>query len=116
MLNMGVLKYLNICTIIISDYSCFILVVIYASWEECVRPSLYGGPLDDEYRFINLRFRWGPNDHEGSEHMVSSTRYAMELQAAFIKCGAADDDIVKAAEGGALVFLSYLFMVNEETH
>ncbi|KAJ8968425.1 hypothetical protein NQ314_002307 [Rhamnusium bicolor] len=65
----------------------------------------------NEYMFHNIRFRWGPNDNEGSEHMVNCTRYAMELQATFVKNSYQHDDILQAAKCGSLLILSYVFMV-----
>ncbi|CAG9863873.1 unnamed protein product [Phyllotreta striolata] len=86
-------------------------VVVYANWRLGKPPSLSGGPLDEQYRFLNMRFRWGHNDKEGSEHMIASTRYSMELQAAFIKSSVCDEDMTSAARNGSLMMLSYLFMV-----
>ncbi|KAG5872755.1 hypothetical protein JTB14_016192 [Gonioctena quinquepunctata] len=84
-------------------------VVVYASWGRTLTPSLTGGPLTEHYNFHNLRFRWGANDHEGSEHMVNSTKFAMELQAAFVKSSADNGDVLTAASTGALLMLSYVF-------
>ncbi|CAH1176762.1 unnamed protein product [Phaedon cochleariae] len=86
-------------------------VVVYATWMDNKRPSLIGGPLTEDYNLLNLRFRWGPNDYEGSEHMINSSRFAMELQAAFVKGTAASDDILDAAKKGSLLMVSYLFLV-----
>nr|CAI5848174.1 unnamed protein product [Callosobruchus analis] len=86
-------------------------VVLCAQWASQKRPYLSGGPLDGNYRFAHARFRWGPNDNEGSEHMLNCTRYAMELQAAFVKTSMKRDDVLEAARCGWLVFLSYVFMV-----
>lgn len=50
-------------------------------------------------------------DLPGSEHMINSTRYSMELQIAFVKCSAIEEDLIIAARNGCLLMLSYLFMV-----
>ncbi|XP_018569039.1 carbonic anhydrase 7-like isoform X2 [Anoplophora glabripennis] len=87
-------------------------VVIYATWGSGKRPIIFGGPLTDEYTFLNIKFRWGPNENEGTEHMINGCRYAMELQAAFAKGVAQQNfDIVEAARSGSLLILSYMFMV-----
>lgn len=86
-------------------------VALYANWANQKRPFLSGGPLKEKYNFFNVRFRWGPNDSEGSEHMINSIQYAMELQAAFISEGSKTVDISQAAREGSLLMLSYLFMV-----
>ncbi|XP_057669671.1 carbonic anhydrase 13-like [Diorhabda carinulata] len=86
-------------------------VVLYASWPNCTYPTIVGGPLEEEYRFVNLRLRWGSNDFEGSEHMINSVKFAMELQAAFVKKSSCQEDILTAATNKSLVMLSYFFMV-----
>ncbi|KAH8371912.1 hypothetical protein KR093_009276 [Drosophila rubida] len=39
------------------------------------KPHLRGGPLCDNYYFVEASFKWG-----GSEHMISSRRFALEMQ------------------------------------
>ncbi|CAH0559001.1 unnamed protein product [Brassicogethes aeneus] len=89
-------------------------VVIYANWMYGLRPLLTGGPLKDEYSFCNITFRWGPNDDEGSEHMLDAKRFAMEMQASYVKndCNEyVNDDAQLAAKNSALAVVSYFFMV-----
>lgn len=86
-------------------------IAIYANWANGKRPSLFGGPLKEDYNFLNIRFRWGPNDIEGSEHMINSAKFALELQAAFISERSSTEDILIAAREGSFLMLSYLFMV-----
>ncbi|CAF0841178.1 unnamed protein product, partial [Didymodactylos carnosus] len=38
-----------------------------------------GGPVRDEYRFLQFHMHWGPNELEGSEHVVDGSRYPAEL-------------------------------------
>ncbi|CAF0789762.1 unnamed protein product [Didymodactylos carnosus] len=38
-----------------------------------------GGPVKDEYRFLQFHMHWGANDLEGSEHVVNGSRYPAEL-------------------------------------
>lgn len=86
-------------------------IAMYANWANGKRPTLFGGPLKEDYNFLNIRFRWGPNDIEGSEHMINSSKFAMELQAAFISEHSKTEDILQAARDGYFLMLSYLFMV-----
>lgn len=86
-------------------------IAIYASWEKEKRPILFGGPLNEDYKFLHMRLRWGLNDVEGSEHMINSVQYAMELQAAFVSEKCKTEDIQRAAKDGGLLMLSYLFMI-----
>uniref|UniRef100_A0A0N4ZSS2 Carbonic anhydrase n=1 Tax=Parastrongyloides trichosuri TaxID=131310 RepID=A0A0N4ZSS2_PARTI len=42
-------------------------------------PSIIGGKLDQEYRFIQYHFHWGQHNDEGSEHTLNSLQYPVEL-------------------------------------
>ncbi|XP_063909705.1 carbonic anhydrase 1-like isoform X2 [Zophobas morio] len=86
-------------------------VVIYSSWSGGRKPIICGGPLCDEYKLFSMRFRWGPNDEEGSEHMIDMRRYAMELQVTFNKCSCRCTDISKSVRSCAVVIISYMFEI-----
>lgn len=44
-------------------------------------PSIRGGPLGgDEFRFMNVQFRWGPHDLRGAEHSINNIWNSMEAQ------------------------------------
>ncbi|KAF2880449.1 hypothetical protein ILUMI_25727 [Ignelater luminosus] len=86
-------------------------VTIYARWSNDVRPVICGGPLRHPYQFFNARFRWGPNDEEGSEHTIDSERFAMELQVTHIKENGKYTDLKQASEDNAVLILSYFFQV-----
>lgn len=94
-------------------YNSGLNAVLYAKWNNPRRPHITGGPLgSDIYNFLNIRFRWGPTDHEGSEHMVDTERFAVEMQVAFMKNGDNPKcDVLEAARCGNLLMLSYFFMV-----
>lgn len=94
-------------------YNSGLNAVLYAKWSGLMRPSISGGPLEREvYNFLNVRFRWGADNHEGSEHMVDTKRYAVEMQVAFMRNGENPKcDLLDAALAGDLLMLSYLFMV-----
>lgn len=83
-------------------------VILYAQWMECV-PYITGGPLADNYQFLNVHFRWGPTPEEGSEHMICFTKYAMELQVLYRKSNCNFDNVLEAASCGALLIISYLY-------
>ncbi|RZB40212.1 carbonic anhydrase 1, partial [Asbolus verrucosus] len=86
-------------------------VVIYTTWSNGRKPILCGGPLCDEYKLFCMRFRWGPNDEEGSEHMIDMRRYAMELQVTYNKCSCKCTDISKSTRTCSVVIISYIFEV-----
>ncbi|CAG9763140.1 unnamed protein product [Ceutorhynchus assimilis] len=82
-------------------------VVLYAKWCNNRRPNITMNCV--VYNFLNIRFRWGPTDNEGSEHMVDTTRFAIEMQVAFIKNNSGCD-ILEAARNKDLLMVSYFFM------
>lgn len=45
-----------------------------------ILPQIYGGPFDAD-RFIaeSVHFHWGSKDSHGSEHVIDSNRYTMEM-------------------------------------
>lgn len=59
----------------------------------------------------SLRFCWGSNDKEGSDHMVDHQRYAMELQLIFRRCSWESTELSQLAKPCSVVVISYLFKV-----
>lgn len=94
-------------------YNSGLNAVLYAKWNGPRRPYLTGGPLEeDTYNFLNLRFRWGPTDNEGSEHMVDTKKFAVEMQTAFMKNAENPRcELLEAARCGQLLMVSYFFQV-----
>ncbi|EEZ98483.1 carbonic anhydrase 1 isoform X1 [Tribolium castaneum] len=88
-------------------------VVIYSTWSNGRKPTVCGGPLCDEYKLFSIRFRWGPNDEEGSEHMIDMRRYAMELQVTYNKCSCKCTDMAKSIKTCAVIIISYMFEVTD---
>ncbi|XP_033344011.1 carbonic anhydrase 2-like [Bombus vosnesenskii] len=44
-------------------------------------PTMRGGPLNkDVFQFVNVEFRWGPEDSLGAEHSINGIWYSMEAQ------------------------------------
>lgn len=86
-------------------------VKLYAQWDDHNRPILYEGPLKEEYHLINICFRWGTNDVEGSEHLIHSDKFAMELQALFTKENSGAEDIPEAPTEDSLLMLSYVLKI-----
>ncbi|KAE9548055.1 hypothetical protein FO519_008732 [Halicephalobus sp. NKZ332] len=42
-------------------------------------PEIYGGLLDQSYRFVQYHYHWAQNDGEGSEHTLGGLSYPAEL-------------------------------------
>lgn len=80
-----------------------------------MRPNITGGPLTETFDLVALRFRWGANDYEGSEHTIDCVRYAMELQAIHIRQvmnAPCSDEMSMMACPGTTMILSYVFQVS----
>lgn len=58
-----------------------------------------------------MRLRWGPNDEEGSEHMIDMKKYAMELQVVCNKTNCKCVDMAKSAQKCGVLIISYIFEV-----
>jgi len=41
--------------------------------------KMFGGPLDGDYKLIQLHFHWGANDSLGSEHTINGQRFPLEM-------------------------------------
>jgi len=41
--------------------------------------KMIGGPLDGDYKLIQLHFHWGANDSVGSEHTINGQRFPLEM-------------------------------------
>lgn len=42
-------------------------------------PEIYGGKLDQNYRFVQYHFHWAQDDNKGSEHTIGGLHYQGEL-------------------------------------
>jgi len=51
---------------------------------------LTGGPLDGEYKILQLHFHWGSNDSVGSEHTLQGESFPIELHIVHVKKGETD--------------------------
>jgi len=51
---------------------------------------LTGGPLEGEYKILQLHFHWGATDSLGSEHTLAGERFPLELHIVHVKKGEAD--------------------------
>lgn len=93
---------------------CVCTASVYANWENNARPKLRGGPLCSEtYDFFTMIFRWGPNDTEGSEHMLDSCKFALELQVIHVKEDTCYASLSKAADDNGLLIISYFYQVRQ---
>lgn len=78
-------------------------------------PMVHGGPLNDTYVFQQLHFHWGKSDDEGSEDLINSHSFSMELHAVFWKKSyESSDEALKHPDG--LTVLAFLYQATNETN
>ncbi|XP_044761613.1 carbonic anhydrase-like isoform X2 [Coccinella septempunctata] len=82
-------------------------VNLYPEYKGCSIPKICGGPLDGVYELHCLNLRWGPNDEEGTEHMINNKRFALELQVTFLRAGHRNKFI--AADAGDAIMVAYIY-------
>ncbi|XP_044761612.1 carbonic anhydrase 13-like isoform X1 [Coccinella septempunctata] len=80
---------------------------LYPEYKGCSIPKICGGPLDGVYELHCLNLRWGPNDEEGTEHMINNKRFALELQVTFLRAGHRNKFI--AADAGDAIMVAYIY-------
>merc|ERR1719412_783754 len=51
---------------------------------------LSGGPLEGEYKILQLHFHWGSDDSRGSEHTLQGESFPIELHIVHVKKGVAN--------------------------
>lgn len=81
-----------------------------------ILPQIYGGPLHGD-RFIaeSLHFHWGSNDFHGSEHVIDSTRYTMEMHLLHRNSKYATVEEAREHADG-LAVIAFLFQANEANY
>uniref|UniRef100_T1GY48 Carbonic anhydrase n=1 Tax=Megaselia scalaris TaxID=36166 RepID=T1GY48_MEGSC len=81
-----------------------------------ILPQIYGGPLHGD-RFIaeSLHFHWGSNDFHGSEHVIDSTRYTMEMHLLHRNSKYATVEEAREHADG-LAVIAFLFQANETNY
>lgn len=102
----------HIPQVLLQVYIVFCLVLVRAQWPEALWPTIICGPLNEQYGFHTILFRWGPEDEEGSEHTVDNRSYAMELQMVHVKKGFTTPlSAIRSGAKDGLVIVSFLFKV-----
>jgi len=57
----------------------FQLLFIYFLKLKFILLAVYGGPVSDEFNFLQFHMHWGDNLDRGSEHLIDGKPYAGEL-------------------------------------
>lgn len=86
------------------------------NWRNGERPYLRGGPLKTKYNFEQFHFHWGSNNSVGSEHVLDSQRYPMELHLLFYNSlYSSFEDARSEVDGLTVVALFYeIYEVSDE--
>ncbi|XP_058813052.1 carbonic anhydrase 2-like [Topomyia yanbarensis] len=85
-------------------------------WSTGDRPYIRGGPLKTKYYFEQFHFHWGSNNTVGSEHVLDSQRYPMELHLLFYNAMYTSfEDARNEVDGLTVIALFYeLYTENDE--
>ena len=71
--------------------------------------SLSGGPLDSEYKVLQLHFHWGSDNTKGSEHFYDGKAFPMEVHIVHYKADYEGDQILNSVDG--LAVTGFMFSV-----
>jgi len=69
--------------------------------------DITGGPILDEYQFLQFHMHWGSNENEGSEHVIDGIRSPAELHIVTwntTRYKTAQDAILSERFGGIMIF------------
>lgn len=72
--------------------------------------TIKGGPLPNEYEWLQLHFHWGSNVHWGAEHIVDGKRYPLEMH--LLHRLVSERFPAKVKDG--LAVLGFVFDISEE--
>jgi hypothetical protein len=60
------------------SFSCFCCCV--SPCHRIEHLDITGGPVPDQYQFLQFHMHWGSNDLEGAEHVVDGVRFPGEVR------------------------------------
>ncbi|CAD6215798.1 GSCOCG00000611001-RA-CDS [Cotesia congregata] len=77
--------------------------------------TITGGPLTDEFKFVNVHFHWGECDCDGSEHEINGASYSMEAHVVHRNSKYNKfNDCLRYKDG--LCVLVYFFLVTKDAY
>uniref|UniRef100_A0A1B6CUQ3 Carbonic anhydrase n=1 Tax=Clastoptera arizonana TaxID=38151 RepID=A0A1B6CUQ3_9HEMI len=76
-------------------------------------PQIFGGLLPNRYFFDSLHYHWGKRNNRGSEHVINSVRFAMEMH--IIHRNEKYESVAEALKHeDGLVVLAFFFQIREK--
>ncbi|XP_060738069.1 carbonic anhydrase 4-like isoform X2 [Tachysurus vachellii] len=76
--------------------------------------SANGGSIKHNYRIVEMRFHWGTNITNGSEHKLDGRRFPMEMQIVGVAHGFADVEAASANQSGLLMLGVFIDIASAE--
>ncbi|XP_047655782.1 carbonic anhydrase 2-like isoform X2 [Tachysurus fulvidraco] len=76
--------------------------------------SVKGGSINHNYRIVEMRFHWGSNITNGSEHKLDGRRFPMEMQIVGVAPGFADVEAASANQSGLLMLGVFIDIASAE--
>ncbi|XP_053480298.1 carbonic anhydrase 4-like isoform X1 [Ictalurus furcatus] len=76
--------------------------------------TVKGGGIKHNYRIVEMRFHWGSNTTNGSEHKFDARRFPMEMQIVGVAPGFADVEAASVVQSGLLMMGVFIDIASEE--
>ncbi|XP_058245784.1 carbonic anhydrase 15 isoform X2 [Hemibagrus wyckioides] len=76
--------------------------------------SVKGGSIKHNYQIVEMRFHWGTNVTNGSEHKLDSRRFPMEMQIVGLAPGFTDVEAASAVPSGLLMMGVFIDIASAE--
>ncbi|XP_060786658.1 carbonic anhydrase 15 [Neoarius graeffei] len=76
--------------------------------------TVKGGSIKHNYRIVEMRFHWGSNTTNGSEHKLDGHRFPMEMQIVGLAPGFADVEAASLVQSGLLMMGVFINIASDE--
>ncbi|KAM9475211.1 carbonic anhydrase 15 isoform 2-T3 [Clarias gariepinus] len=76
--------------------------------------TVKGGSINHDYRIVEMRFHWGSNTTNGSEHKFDKRRFPMEMQIIGLAPGFADVEAASVVQSGLLMMGVFVDITSDE--
>ncbi|KAF4070488.1 hypothetical protein AMELA_G00286100 [Ameiurus melas] len=76
--------------------------------------TVKGGGIKHHYRIVEMRFHWGSNSTNGSEHKLDARRFPMEMQIVGLAPGFADMEDASVVQTGVLMMGVFIDITSDE--
>ncbi|MCJ8735364.1 hypothetical protein PDJAM_G00246100 [Pangasius djambal] len=76
--------------------------------------TVKGGSIKHDYRIVEMRFHWGSNTTNGSEHKLDDRRFPMEMQIVGLAPGFSDVEAASLVQSGLLMIGIFVDIASDE--